>query len=1291
MLSKKTNKNTVTIMLFTALFAVCLFSTFATSLWANTNRIAYAANTYFDISSGTGFGDGYSWNDEIESDAVLTVQDGADIEIAGTSEENKRIVVEENASASITLNNVSIALPGSASSYSPLLLNPGAIVTLILKGTNTLTARDIAAGIQVPASATLIIAGDGSLNTTGGLNGAGIGGANSGTGTITINSGIITATGGQNGAGIGGGDTGTGGSITVNSGYIVATGGSLASGIGDGANGSGGAFSLTGGVIYASSVSDKTNLSGGVLVENNILICGANDIIDMEIESPASSGTGWTYLDNVYTIQDSANILVLGESANDRRIEISTDAVASLTLCSTRIVMSNVLISPILLNDNSKLTLTIEGESTLTAGTNNAGINVPEGTELTILGGGVLHSTGGTYGAGIGGNGGWNSNISQNAGKIVINSGTIYATGSAAYAVGIGGGMHPSYLQAGASGGIIEIHGGTVTAIGGNHDGLYHLGRGIGGAARAGAGNILITGGTVCATSIGDGDEGSVDSSVIKVTGGSLIPTNQDSPTIYAPNSNSTVILGGNPTIIGRILTNTNKFSVITEETDTFAPDLFNQYTLEFCLYANDEVAVVGGAGFSSNFHLFATGQSHGYRLSDSEGNLVLNSSYTITYVTDSYGSGSIASGNKTHGVGFTLSSSTFTRDCYTQIGWAITNNGVKAYELGGTYILNEDITLYPSWQKNLITGIVVQNVDIIYDGGNHSVAITGTQPGDIVTYNTTGNYVTENPVYKNVTSETVYIGYKVTRDNHFDFANRWASVRIVPKDITVTADAKSSLHNDDLVALTYTFIPSLYEGDSFTGELATNADIDTVGEYDITQGTLAAENYNIIFAGAKYNVPSKSMVSINETAQNFSYDGTAKTFTVTGTDLSGFTVQYFVNGSYTETAPLSAGAYNVKVTRPEDTQHYALNLEITDGLVIAPKAITVTAIANSTVVGAELAALTYTLSENALIGTDTISGVLATVANKNTAGVFAITQGSLTAGSNYAITFVGANYTIKAKTLTTPEINSENPSDQDKVDAQIKNDDGFEPDITLIVKTIAFETIGTELTIPQGKEIAKTYNATLFISGNPMTPRGTMTVRFAKSADLPKADTYTIIIIENGETVQKTATVDGDYLVFTTSSLGNFAIVSNTNSSLLWLIIVLSVLVAIELAAIALFLLRHGNFNKKANSTKAYSFVGFAPIILSAIFIQAEILAVAVLGALAIGLAAVVAYFVIKLCKKNIETVTLSGQNINAEPSVKQNVETETSPKQNVTAKKLPKQNIGTENLPKQNAEEDI
>ena len=71
---------------------------------------------------------------------------------------------------------------------------------------------------------------------------------------------------------------------------------------------------------------------------------------------------------------------------------------------------------------------------------------------------------------------------------------------------------------------------------------------------------------------------------------------------------------------------------------------------------------------------------------------------YTITYDGGEGVEGSIEPGVKADGVDFTLSSETFTWDGFIQTGWVDKEGAV--YKLGGTYTADQDVTLYPVWEK---------------------------------------------------------------------------------------------------------------------------------------------------------------------------------------------------------------------------------------------------------------------------------------------------------------------------------------------------------------------------------------------------------------------------------------------------------------------------------------------------------------------------------------------------------------------------------------------------------------
>src|SRR3546814_19477277 len=79
--------------------------------------------------------------------------------------------------------------------------------------------------------------------------------------------------------------------------------------------------------------------------------------------------------------------------------------------------------------------------------------------------------------------------------------------------------------------------------------------------------------------------------------------------------------------------------------------------------------------------------------------------------------------------------------------------------------------------------------------------------------------------------------------------------------------------------------------------------------------------------------------------------------------------------------------------------------------LTIAPRALTVTADALSRIYGDTNPALTFAITEGMLVNGDALSGDLATNATAaSNIGAYAITQGSLAASSNYALTYRGAN-----------------------------------------------------------------------------------------------------------------------------------------------------------------------------------------------------------------------------------------------------------------------------------------
>jgi hypothetical protein len=208
------------------------------------------------------------------SAGVFTILNGANVTVTGTAIENRRIVVAENATATVTLNNAVInlsTLGGGGSSTErncTFLLRNGAKVMMTLTGSNQLRSADWFAGLQVATGTEIEISGSGSLIAScAEWGGAGIGGSRmQANGKITIGGSVsITATATGGGAGIGGGGespiTVAGEEIIINSGTVHATA-NYGAGIGSRSNSAGCKVTITGGTVTASS-SYVTSIGGG--------------------------------------------------------------------------------------------------------------------------------------------------------------------------------------------------------------------------------------------------------------------------------------------------------------------------------------------------------------------------------------------------------------------------------------------------------------------------------------------------------------------------------------------------------------------------------------------------------------------------------------------------------------------------------------------------------------------------------------------------------------------------------------------------------------------------------------------------------------------------------------------------------------------------------------------------------------------------------------------------------------------------------------------------------------------
>ncbi|MCL2104769.1 MAG: hypothetical protein FWH21_06920 [Kiritimatiellaeota bacterium] len=530
----------------------------ATALFAA--HAAHAAPTStFNLATGIGTGQSsdYSW----DGWGILTVHDGADIEITGAVTGGKRIVIETDATASVTLNNVSITdMPygqGTGENACPLWLHGGSTLNLTLAGDNTLSAGLYAPGIRCE-DATLVItaASTGTLTAYGGNNSAGIGGrSGNGSGTIVINGGTVNATGGSGGSGIGSGSNGaSSGTITINGGRVTAFNDGSGSGRGIGGNMLPYTqFTLDGGAVVITSSIQVSSITSQYL--NGILFVGGtgtlygNVTLTDDITIPAGytltipSGATLTIpadviLTNYGTITNDGAIINYGGLYNYGTVNGSGTVAPKPVQDSPLLVKgsgwdysggvfyihngANVVITGTTSNErvevaaNATATITLDDVNITSSVNSPLSLNAGANVTLVLTGANSLTASGSSY-AGL--------QVSYSYASLTIDAastGSLAAIGGdmgGGAGIGVGGGTSVNW-------GSITINGGFVTATG------RAGGAGIGGGAGGPGGTITINGGVVDANGggvtgapgIGGGSQ-SGQSTTVNIHGGTVTAT----------------------------------------------------------------------------------------------------------------------------------------------------------------------------------------------------------------------------------------------------------------------------------------------------------------------------------------------------------------------------------------------------------------------------------------------------------------------------------------------------------------------------------------------------------------------------------------------------------------------------------------------------------------------------------------------------------------------------------------------------------------------------------------------
>ncbi|MBW6465118.1 MAG: cadherin-like domain-containing protein [Brevefilum sp.] len=288
------------------------------------------------------------------------------------------------------------------------------------------------------------------------------------------------------------------------------------------------------------------------------------------------------------------------------------------------------------------------------------------------------------------------------------------------------------------------------------------------------------------------------------------------------------------------------------------------------------------------------------------------------------------------------------------------------------------------------------------YDGNPKTASVT-TSPSGLsvtVTYDESTTTPTNAGSYPVVAT--------VVDPNHQGSAN--GNLIIHPRPITVTADNKTKPAGEPDPSFTYQITDGeLVSTDQFSGSL-TREEGEAVGFYDILQGTLSLSvNYLLDFIPGTLTITHKPIIVVTVDAHSKVYgdeDPTEFTFTYTPDD-----PQMNFTGALSRIAGEDVGLYTYTLNTLSAGDAYTIDL-VSAYFSITPRPITVTADNRTKFVGDPDPELTYQITDGELVLGDVLSGPLERDPGESI-GTYPIRKGSLSAGSNYDLSFINGVFTI--------------------------------------------------------------------------------------------------------------------------------------------------------------------------------------------------------------------------------------------------------------------------------------
>ena len=293
---------------------------------------------------------------------------------------------------------------------------------------------------------------------------------------------------------------------------------------------------------------------------------------------------------------------------------------------------------------------------------------------------------------------------------------------------------------------------------------------------------------------------------------------------------------------------------------------------------------------------------------------------------------------------------------------------------------------------------------------GNGSASYTYYTNSGCTTQTSTSNGASSSGAVPTYAGTYWVKGTVAATSNYNSGTSAAASFTIAQKEVSITWSNTSFEYNNTSRVPTAT-VSNLVSGTS-CAVTVTGGQTNVGQNYTATANSLNNSNYKLPTTKptTQFSITAKEVgLSWGTTSLTYNGDTQAPTCTATGL-ISGTTCNVTVTGEKKNVGSYTATASSLS------NSNYKLPSSNTRSFSIAAKSLTITANAQSKTYGDADPTLTYT--SQGLVGSDQISGAM-TRATGEDVGTYAISQGTLSAGTNYSISYTGANLTINQRTAT--------------------------------------------------------------------------------------------------------------------------------------------------------------------------------------------------------------------------------------------------------------------------------